>query len=83
MNIRVMIGIVLILVLANIMYGFYSTGESLERDDFSILKYACSTNPLTKVGYTTYLLAIEQPSLVNEEVMNKACEMIDVDSIEG
>ena len=82
MNIRV-IGIVLILVLANIMYGFYSTGESLERDDFSILKYSCSNNPLTKLGYNIYLLAIEQPERINDKFMAKACEMIDVDSIEG
>ena len=82
MNIRV-IGIVLILVLANIMYGFYSTGESLERDDFSILKYSCSTNPFTSFGHNIYLLAIEQPEMINDEVMTKACEMIDVDSIEG
>ena len=83
MNIRVMIGIVLILVLANIMYGFYSTGESLERDDFSTLKYSCSNNPLTKLGYNIYLLAIEQPERINDEFMAKACEMLDVDSIEG
>jgi len=53
---KIIIGI-LIIAAINIGYGFFGTMTSLNNNQvMKITNYACNKNPLTKAGFSSYML---------------------------
>jgi len=75
--IRAVIGIILILMLLNISYGILGIFYADEnKDSLNALEYACSSNPLTNVGFNLYLISVEGWSTEGDSEYLAACKYI-------